>query len=902
MNGDRLEDILFSMVEGKGMTLTASTIENRTPEGRTIRDYWYDKLSPYFRLNHGAQAPNDGAYTYVRLDTGEAAVLRRLSAGSVTGRSFAHAIVGGWEALDRLALPLTLWRGWYNPEDRDPLERRSFEQLSAKVTAKIVTLRVAASTVPPEQVTGLLAHVLAAPHARFTVVGLAEPHVAPVLAAVRTISEALGGRPRSWTFSTYETDAKQRHALDFVFMPHNPGVVEASGVPTVLLDLADGPVPPKWRARAELLYRDYLRAWDVAHAIEEEERTRLWAAVSDDIHQRAQAGGPEPEDRAEAYARSHHADPPQADPPQADPPQADPPQADSSDTDRTVGRHAKRPDPEPDEDDVTDPAGDADRAEHPDSADPAGGTDSAEHPTTDTTDPADGADAAHHPDPGFPDPADTAEAGPDSDETPGHTSVTGPDHSGTDVTDEHPDPAAQAGPTDLPPTGREAGWFVKPSVEPVDGSTPEESAEPDTGSEASAPPQPDTRAGATPGAPAPLDLFWAKRPDDLAEALNRARRRALPTAVRPALWHWLTEQLPAATTVAALQQDDVFDSLLDLLGLPEPHPAGVDTEAVADWVHRHLGPAFSERLRDRTAPHRQPDPATATPEHIDWRFPPVPASDAGSVQEVWRMHLTWRRAADRLEQRVDTARRLTPFLLLPAAAAGAVSGYAARSAVPLDGKAFGVAAALLLIGWVLLHRYAVPTAIRRLSATRAVAESLRSMVFLYVAGVGRFRDRKPHLLLHAATREASRVSGRRKPVGVPMPAPPSITTLTDYLHLRVKREISAHEVQAGQWRVEGDWLRRPAEICAMTAAFGFLALVFLATGPTAPWFGVATTAILTFVLLAAPNGSDERIARSERIADRLRHLLVVPVHLPSTVDDFVVACEQVIAGDERRAS
>ncbi|TCO52945.1 DUF4231 domain-containing protein [Actinocrispum wychmicini] len=284
----QVEDILFAMVEGAGMGIAASSI-HKSDGGTMLRSYWYNKLQPYFRLEHGAQAPTDGVYTYVHLGDGDAAVLRRVTAGSNTGRTFSHAIVGSPQSLDSLALPLTNWRGWYNPEDiRDPLEQRAFGDLRAKVAPRISSLRTSVAELPRTVVTGLLAQVLAGPHNRFAVAGVEIMTASTLLTAVRDILDAFGVTYRTWTFSTFETDGERDRPLDFIFMPAPPATLDGTRGRRVLVDLASDLVPPDFGAAADLLYEAYLQAWGPAHKVVPKERERLWANQRDTI--RADAG------------------------------------------------------------------------------------------------------------------------------------------------------------------------------------------------------------------------------------------------------------------------------------------------------------------------------------------------------------------------------------------------------------------------------------------------------------------------------------------------------------------------------------------------------------------------------------------------------------------------------------
>jgi hypothetical protein len=183
---------------------------------------WSRDLVKFKRLSDEHEAPPREAFSFLKFSN-DAAILHRVNTGNDTGRNFSHAVVGPFEVLRDLALPLAEM-SWLLPEEQDKrIESIDDDELSHQCGIQAKTMRMRAPA-KPLVVRSLLAAVLETPGVAFSVMGV-EPELAPqVLFLVRDIVQAIGGGPeRSWTYSTFEvSDEPQDFLPEFVFMPRFP--------------------------------------------------------------------------------------------------------------------------------------------------------------------------------------------------------------------------------------------------------------------------------------------------------------------------------------------------------------------------------------------------------------------------------------------------------------------------------------------------------------------------------------------------------------------------------------------------------------------------------------------------------------------------------------------------------
>ncbi|MEU4927305.1 hypothetical protein AB0G54_12510 [Streptomyces yokosukanensis] len=193
---------------------------------RTI-DRWAKRLQYVWATQDGqGEQPEETASLVHLVFEDEAAVLRKLPSRNPHGRGGAtltHVLVGDPPAIDaRLALGLHDWPGW---RDREPdgtgagLAPLDLEALREAARAGLAALRERVTEVPDEQLTTLLAQVLAEPAAEFSVI--TRPHLAlPTMTALLDIAGPVSGRP--WTFASRESTDKGSHQPRVVFLAARP--------------------------------------------------------------------------------------------------------------------------------------------------------------------------------------------------------------------------------------------------------------------------------------------------------------------------------------------------------------------------------------------------------------------------------------------------------------------------------------------------------------------------------------------------------------------------------------------------------------------------------------------------------------------------------------------------------
>ncbi|GHE08688.1 hypothetical protein [Streptomyces alanosinicus] len=193
---------------------------------RTI-DRWAKRLQYVWATQDGqGEQPEETASLVHLVFDDEAAVLRKLPSRNPHGRGGAtltHVLVGDPLTIDaRLALGLHDWPGW---RDREPdgtgagLAPLDLDDLGQAARPGLAALRERVAEVPDEQLTALLAQVLAEPAEDFSVI--TRPQLAlPTMAALLDIAGPVAGRP--WTFASRESTDKGSHQPRVVFLTARP--------------------------------------------------------------------------------------------------------------------------------------------------------------------------------------------------------------------------------------------------------------------------------------------------------------------------------------------------------------------------------------------------------------------------------------------------------------------------------------------------------------------------------------------------------------------------------------------------------------------------------------------------------------------------------------------------------
>jgi hypothetical protein len=200
-------------------TILASSLDGKFGE------QWRAKLQDYVRLQpvHGAEVPHH-AMSYLTLDNGHSALVRRVHLGHSSGRGNAHALIGRTSGLDvSLALGLENWPQWRAkvPETglMDPIA------LSSLTTA-------ARSADPgPDEIAGLasitttvLARLLDRYDEPLSIIGCLDADRLGLVRCLRAAADLYlqhRGIRRLWSFSTYEDrhDDSRTNLPEIVFLP-----------------------------------------------------------------------------------------------------------------------------------------------------------------------------------------------------------------------------------------------------------------------------------------------------------------------------------------------------------------------------------------------------------------------------------------------------------------------------------------------------------------------------------------------------------------------------------------------------------------------------------------------------------------------------------------------------------
>ncbi|MGW3206444.1 hypothetical protein [Streptomyces sp. NPDC001135] len=193
---------------------------------RTL-DRWAKRLQYVWATQDGqGEQPEDSASLVHLVFDDEAAVLRKLPSSNPHGRGGAtltHVLVGDPRAIDAgIALGLHDWPGW---RDREPdgagsdLAALDLDDLRQAARPGLAALRDRVAEVPADQLTALVARILAEPAEDFSV--LTRPQLAlPTMTALFDIAGPVSGRP--WTFASRESTDKGGHQPRVVFLASRP--------------------------------------------------------------------------------------------------------------------------------------------------------------------------------------------------------------------------------------------------------------------------------------------------------------------------------------------------------------------------------------------------------------------------------------------------------------------------------------------------------------------------------------------------------------------------------------------------------------------------------------------------------------------------------------------------------
>jgi uncharacterized protein YcbX/cytochrome c551/c552 len=340
-------------------------------------------------------------------------------------------------------------------------------------------------------------------------------------------------------------------------------------------------------------------------------------------------------------------------------------------------------------------------------------------------------------------------------------------------------------------------------------------------------------------------------------------------------------------TAQASGAEVVTLNTVTLFGLPEfdrpqtPPAADVaDLEAGADPAQADNGgeqaPVEADKSGEATAEARCQDAEGAVGDRV--------------LDQVWRSHRQWSRAADAAQARLNKWRGRNLALLVLGALAGAVAAQAWASSAATTAFAVGSAVLLAIAG--LIQGTALTSAdTSRWTGARAASEALKAEAYRFLTGVKPYAG-PDHAQVLQAQLDAIQTRGRSLLVDEQQFPPddralPQVSTFGRYLTARAQQQADWHRNKSAEHARKASTLRDWQ--LAATAAGAVLAAIAAALPQShvAAWTAAATTIAAAFATHLAAT-QHQRIAESyAATADQL--------------DRLIAGIDPAIAGPDRQA-
>jgi len=276
-------------------------------------------------------------------------------------------------------------------------------------------------------------------------------------------------------------------------------------------------------------------------------------------------------------------------------------------------------------------------------------------------------------------------------------------------------------------------------------------------------------------------------------------------------------------------------------------------------------------------------------------------ADLTVADEVWARQSEWSQAANRMKASIDRA-RTTILILTVGGAVLATAAAAVASSAPWAGSMLAMASAVSVGLVAVLRPRTTGPVLHRWTRARAVAEALKSEVYLYLARSGGFAGSDRHTRLAGTTDEVLRDAADLLPQTVGITAVrrelPAVTDAISYFPVRVDSQLNGFyrlRAHAIQQRLT---LFRRLEVLLSLA--GVVLAAFAAAYPQAgvgPWVAVVTTATAAVATHVAAGRYDYQLVEYLRTADELSRILRDATHATSTdvLDELVQRAERIIS-------
>lgn len=347
-------------------------------------------------------------------------------------------------------------------------------------------------------------------------------------------------------------------------------------------------------------------------------------------------------------------------------------------------------------------------------------------------------------------------------------------------------------------------------------------------------------------------------------------------------------------------------------GVSDPDSLGYALNTVSHLIEAQLGNARAiiggsspgESLLNTEAVTDYGDAAGARPgtQRHDHRVPVISAAEW-----AWQRQSVWSQTADKLKTAPSRA-RTAELILIVVAAALALAGSQLKEVSAPASLALGVVAAVTLAAVGLLRAQTSTEQVQRWTQARAVSEMIKTEVFTYLTGTGRYEAPDKETLLAAETQrleyEAADLSPYNRGVQPVSRSLPPVHDLESYLQVRVRDSQLKGYYDRNATILESRI--RQLKVAQIALALGAAALAAVASiAPSvAAWAAVATTAIGAVTAYNATQRYEFLWIEYSRTASKLRRLLDLRTAddgTPLSRAELVAECEHVISATNLEA-
>jgi hypothetical protein len=276
------------------------------------------------------------------------------------------------------------------------------------------------------------------------------------------------------------------------------------------------------------------------------------------------------------------------------------------------------------------------------------------------------------------------------------------------------------------------------------------------------------------------------------------------------------------------------------------------------------------------------------------------------VDDAWQHHRRWSKVASESSRTLSRWRARNLALILSGAVLGALAAQDQWFPTGLTIALGALGAAALAVAGIVQNRMLSPDKVRTRAESRAASESLKAVVYQYLAKVAPFAgpDRDDQLAakvdaVQNLARSYLSLAITTEPEGTPLPA---VTSIDDYVTKRAEdqadwhaRRISHHERLGRLWR--------NVELLATASAAVLAAVGGVLHGPDlSAWVAVATTAGAAVAAHIASEQHDRIAAGYASTTEELQRLIRDfrrAGQTPEAAARFAAAVERVLAAQNQ---